>query len=591
MCVLMKDYRVLCLIFLTLIALFLVVNPLISKTEGVIVTFVGTNSACKEVIFVDSYITEITGMPVKNVNDFNRITKNIKGPITLIVDANPRSCTIPENSSLDVKVRNVKVGGIKTSLGIGGGSYFIYKSEKEVSKNVLQNILNVIKSRAHSYNLINTVIKIENESIYIVSGPQEDSHVELLTERGFLEAKMIENVEFTNKRSEFTLNNSVYEVVWKSNNSIAINGSVYKINQNFILNDFNFKVENVSDNSTKLSIHIFDDKDLILQDDQTGSSRIVKQGNGYVLVVPVILSNNASKNFARATVNREITIDPSSGEGFLKDPLSIFIDEKSFINLPIRAADAGTFTGQLVLWKYTTSEKEASNDLIRLKTIVEFKSLPNNLLLIESGDYKSSSSELYFSLLLFGIILLAVTFSIFFLIRYKKNGIIIVSLLTMMLAEITFSIGVIVMPWFGLFLFFICIGFLILKGEADNWINWVTMFLMFVLSVGISISNLILDEYSIVGMFIVCLLSLITGSVISHNILLKKDVHFVGEYKKSLKIVWRLSFIATVFLVLLFFSINELRVFSTVVFIGVLSFLAFTRPIYLNLIDKSTKKD
>ena len=586
----MKDYRPLVFVCLSLIALFIFVYPLIVKTEGVIVTFVGTNSACKDVISVDSYITEITGMPVKNMNDFNRITKNLKGPITLIIDDNPRSCTIPENSSLDVKVRNVRIGGIKTSIEIGGGSYFVFKPEKEVSQNALQNILSTIKSRAKSYNLINTIIRIENESILIISGSQEDNYAELLTEKGLLYGKITEIIDFTNKRSEFTLNKSLYEVVLKGNNSIAINGSVYKIDQNFILNGLSFKVENISDNTTILSIQIFNDKDLILQEDTTSSSRIMKQGNGYVLVVPVILSNNASENFARATVNKEITIDPSTGEGYLKSPLLIFIDEKQFTNLPIRAVDAGKTTGQLILWKYTQSEKEASNDLIRLKSIIEFKSLPTDLRLIETGDYKSSSGKFYFSLLLYGVLISAAIFSIFFLVRYKKRGIIIGTLLAVILAEIVFAIGVIVIPWFGLFLFFICIILAVLNGEVDNWISWTTIFLMFVLSVGIAMTNLILDEYSIIGMLVVVLFSLAMGSIIGDKILLKKDVHFIGEYKKSLKFVWWASFITTIFLLALFFSINELRVFSAVIFVGVLSFATLTRPIYFNLIEKTTKK-
>jgi len=257
----MKDYGPLVFVCLSLIVLFIFVYPLIFKTEGVIVTSVGTNSACKDVISVDSYITEITGIPVKNMNDFNKITKDLKGPITLIVDDNPRSCTIPENSSLDVKVRNVRIGGIKTSIEIGGGSYFVFKPKKEVSQNVLQNILSVIESRVKSYNLINTIISTENNSIYIVSGSQEDNYVELLTEKGILNGKIMESIDFTNERSEFTLNNSLYEVVLKSNNSISINGSVYKIDQNFILNDLSFKVENISGNTTMLSIQIFDDKD------------------------------------------------------------------------------------------------------------------------------------------------------------------------------------------------------------------------------------------------------------------------------------------------------------------------------------------
>jgi len=585
----MKDYRPFVFLGLILISSILFLFPLIVKTGGVIVTYVGANSACKDVISLGSYITEITGKPTKNMNDFNEITKNLDGPITLIIDNNPRSCTIPEDSSLDVKVRNIESAGLKTSIEIGGGTYFIFEPEEEVSENVLQNILDVIKSRVRSYNLINTIIDTENESVYIISSPQENNYVDLLTEPGVLEGKIMETVYFTDKKSEFTLNDSLYEVVL-GDNSITINGSKYKKDQYFILNDLSLKVENVSENTSTLSIHVFNNKDLTLSEDAASSSRILKQGGGYVLVLPVVLSKDSSESFAKATAGQEITINPTTGEGLLKNPLLIFIDEEAFINLPVGAIDVGKPISQLVLWKYSSSEEEASNDLIRLKSVIEFKNLPTNLLLIESGDYKSPSGGFYSSLFLYGVITLTVVFGSLFFVRYKKRGIIVLPLLSMILAEMLFVVGITEMSWLSLLLFFVCTIFLVLNGEINNWFGWASLLLMFVLSIGISMTNVILDSYSIVGMLAIVLFSLIVGTLIGDKPLAKKDVHIIGQYKKSLKLFWKVCFITTVFLVVLFFSFDKLRTFSTVVYVGVISFVALTIPIYFSLIEKLTKK-
>jgi len=585
----MKDYRFLVLLFLVLIASVFIIYPLIIGEEGVIVTSVEPDSACKNEIRSGSYITEITGKRVRNVNDFNTLTKDLKGPITLLVDYNPRSCTISENSSLNIKVRNVKEGGLKTSAEIGGGSYFVFKPENEVTENDLQDILSIIKSRANQYKLINTIGYVENESIYLISGPQEDNYVSLLTEPGLLEGKIIKTVYFTDKKSEFTLNNSLYEVRWKDENSITINGSIYKKNQDFVLNNLNIKVDNITGNSTSLSIHIFENKELIFSEDLVGSSRILKQGGGYVFVLPIELSDISSENFARSTAGQEIAIDPGSGEGYLRDPLIISIDGTTFINLPIRAVDAGKPTKELVLWKFTQTEKEASDDLIRLKSLIEFKNLPTELLLINTGDYESDYGGFYLNLFFYGVLATTGIFLIFALIRYKKSFAMALILIILVLVNLIVDVGVIQMPWFVLSFFCVCVVFVVWKGDLGDWIGWASLLLMFVLSIGISMTNLILDVYSIISMLGVYIFGLIIGFFVSDKTIIK-DVHITGEYKKSLKLIWKFSLLATIVLLVLFFSLDDLRGLTTIIYVGIFSFVSLTVPIYFNFLEKTRKK-
>jgi len=434
-----KDTRLYVFASLVLIASILSVYSYFVKTGGVIVASIDANSACKDIITTDSIITELTGIPIKNSNDFVRVTKNLKGPITMIISGNPRSCNIPENSSLSVIVSNIKSGGLKLSVEINGGTYFLFKPEDKVSQDALQSTLKTIKSRLKSYSLINTIVNVENDSITLVSGLDEEEYTSVLTERGVLECGMIHRLDFTNKKSEFTLNESTYEVLLKKDNLISINGSEYKKNQALNLDGLNIRVENISSNTTILFVKIFSNGDLLIPKggvSQTGSSRIIKQNVGYVFVLPVALSNEASKIFAKATAGQEITINSATGEGFLKSPLTVLIDGKPFIELPVRSVDAGKTIEELILWGYKQTAEAASNDMLRLKSLVEFKELPVTLILKGSGAFRPTTENFYLKILLPGILIPILSISALFFVRYKKNGVVILPLILLCLGEI-----------------------------------------------------------------------------------------------------------------------------------------------------------
>ena len=589
----MKDARLFVFVCLVTITLVFFISPYIMKSQGVIVTSVDSNSACGDIIMTDSIITEIAGVPIKNTNDFTRVTKNLKGPVTFIINGNPRSCTIPENSSLSITIRNIKTGGLKFSVDIGGGTYFLFKPKKELPQDVLGNILNTIRFRSNSYNLINTIISIQNDSIKIVSGPEEEEYIKLLTEQGILEGDVIQKIDFTNKRGEFTLNESTYEVLLKKDNSIVINGTEYKENENLELNDLNIRVGNISSNATLLFVKIFDDEDLLLSNgdvSKIGSSRIAKQDSGYVFVLPVMLSSEASKNFARATAGQEIVINPTTGEGFLKFPLTILIDDKPFINLPLRSVDTGKIIGELILWGYKQTAEEASNDLLRLKNIIKFKSLPEELGLIETGDFHPSVGEFYLSLFLYGTLITILVILILFFVRHRKNGVLILPLILLCLGEIVLVSGTIIIPWFILLIFFSGIFFVILRGEIKGLIGWVALFLMFMMVVGIAMTKFVLGYYSVIGMTAVLSSSLILEAIIADKVLNKTDLPLTSELKRFLEKFWWFATIATMFLLPLFFLVDILRGFFATIFVGILTISILITPIYFKIIEKMGKK-
>lgn len=588
----MKDTRLYVFVILVLIASILSLYSYFAKASGVIVNSIDANSVCKDIITIDSIITEVIGMPIKDSNDFARVTKNLKGPITMIINGNPRSCNIQENSSLILAVSNVKSGGLRLSVEINGGGYFLFKPENNVSQDVLRNTFKIIKSRLKSYNLINTIVNEENDSIKLVSGPDEEGYIRFLTERGILEGGVIHKLDFTNRRSEFTLNESTYEVLLKKDNLISINGSEYKKTQILNLNGLDIRIENISSNTTILFVKIFSNEDLVIPKSgvtQTSSSRIIKQNVGYVFVLPVAIFNEASKNFAKATVGQEIIINSATGEGFLKSSLTVLIDGKPFIELPVRSVEAGKAIEELILWGYKPTAEAAGIDMLKLKSLVEFKELPVTLILKGTGVFLPTTENFYLKILLFGVLTPILITSVLFFARYKKNGVVFLPLILLCLSEIILILGTLTATWFILLIFFSGFFYVVLGGEIKSLIEWVGLVLMFVMTIGIVMTNWVLDSFSVIGIIMVMPLSLILETIVADKVLYKKDVHVTGEFKRSLKKIWLFSSIITIFLLILFFSVDVLRGLSATLLIVVLTVSTMITPIYFKIIEKICK--
>ena len=583
---LMKNIRIIVLVALVLASLAILILPKFLKPAGVIVTSIEADSPCKDIITTGSVITGVGGRPVGNLNDFTRFTKDIEGTMTFMVNNNPRSCRIPQNSTIGVKVKPIETGGLNLGVDVWGGTFYSFKPEGGFSEQTVE----ILESRATQYGLSNIRIESEDSSIRVVIGPEEEGYLGLLTEQGILEGKLIQTVEFMDEKSKFIFNDKTYEAILKSDKSILINDSEYKIDQYFSLDEVEIQIMNISGNTTTLSVNVFDEGDLtIVKDPGAGSERVIKQDSGYVYAIPVQLSEEAGKNFAKATKGQEVTINPGTGETFLINPLVLFIDGNPFIDLPVSGLDVGEEKKDLIIWEYRTTLKEATNDMLRLKSVIESKRLPTELVLLESGRFSSTSGEFFISLPLYTILIVSVITSILFFLRYRKRGVVVLLLILMTLAEIVLIIGTISSPWFVILIFLVGVGLTIIKGEIHSWVNYLTVFLMFVIVVGIVMSKWILNAPSIVGLVVVIIFSIGQAIFIGDQGLVGKESYTPTDYKRSLRILWLSTTIATLGLLPLFFVGGMLKGFAMTTIVGVLASAIMTKPTYIDVIKKFCK--
>jgi len=587
-----KDVRLISLIVLIVASLILIIYPKFSRGTGVIVTSIGVDMPCKDVISVGSTIKEVAGRPISNRDDFIRISKDLKGSITLIINNNPRSCKIPENSTLNLSVKNIGKEGIKVGIDIGGGTLFLFKLEENVSETVTERTLEVLESRIKVYDLYNTRVEdVENGLIKIIMGSEEEKDLNLLTERGALEGGLTQRVELKNRKGEFKFNDKTYEVVLKNDEAVLVNDSEYILNERFVLNNVEFQVRDISGNTTTFFVNMFDEKDLTIQEETqaTSSKRIIKQDRGYVYVIPVLLSEKASKNFAKTTKGQEMIIDPGSGESFLQNPLVFFIDENLIADLPISGSDAGKEIDNLIIWEFKTTIGEATSDMTRFTSVLKTKRLPTNLVLVKTESFSPTLDDFLITLPLYTILITIVVLSIIFFIRYRKRGVMILPLLLLSFCGIVLVFGVLSFQWFVLLIFLLGLTIVLISGEAREWISWLSLFLMFIMVAGIVVSKWVFDFSTIIGLMATLIFGVCQGGIIGDRFLTGKKVYSQAEYKYSLRYLWVLTTIVTMALTVLFFVGSSFRSFAMATIIGVLTSTTITTPIYSNLIKKVSK--
>jgi len=590
----MKNFGLIALIFLILISLVLIIYPEFRKAVGVIVTSIDMDSPCRDIMAVGSTITGIENKVVKNSYEFVELTKDLEGVVTFTINKNPRSCNIPKGSRLGVTVTDIKRARIKLGTDLWGGVYYLFESDAPP-----QDLIEPIRQRSAKYGLSNTKIELHNNTfVKIITGSDEVGYVNLLTERGNLEGRVIETIDFSEKTVEFMFNDRLYEMSLNDGKSVMINKSEYKMGDYFELDEVEIVVENISKNTTTFSIEIFDDKDLtLIQDTRIGSSRIVKQASGYIFVIPIELSDRAGEDYEKTTKNLEVAVNPATGESFSKYPISIFIDNELFISVPILSEEMGKKPKSLALWGYSSGVEEATENMVRLKTIIEMKSLPGELTLVGREGFESGYGELLTTSLLFVMLIASVITAVLFFVKFRKSGVASLPLILMVLSGPMIILGILSVNWFALIIFCVCAVVTFFRGGIHDWKGWVGVFLFFILIVGMTMSKWgsgwVLDASFIIGLTAAALIGFGQNIFIGMGVLTKKESFSLSDYKKASAKMWLFSTCFAFILTILYFVSNFTGIMSAgfimTTTIGMWINLSLILPTYTNMTKKFIK--
>jgi hypothetical protein len=423
----LKNPRFVLLIILFVVSIFLVLPR---YTPGVRVTFVGKKSACRDVISEGDIITMFNERPIVNQQDFYDAVKTATGIVRMNVNRKPLTCEIPENETLNIKVKNLESRGLVFGTDIQGGVLYILEPRAPVNT---VEILNKLNKRIETYGMTETRAISYDNKIGISTIYFKD--IRPLIEVGALEAKIQHEIELKNNTGRIKIGNDTY-VVKRANNGILVNNSYYTINQSFYLDNIKIYIENVTEKSLIISALFFSNDDVveILKD-----YSYVKYDPNYRIyrfVVPVRITNEASRRFAKITTG--LRKEFIGAKFVLKANLVLTLDGETISKLSIPLELAGKPFETPSVTGFTGSREEALNKKMKLYAVLESGPLPTELKVVEIREVEPKTSLSYFTPF---FLTEFVVFSIFLLVRYKSLRILAYTLLLLIL-EIIAIIGV-----------------------------------------------------------------------------------------------------------------------------------------------------
>jgi len=227
--------------------------------DGVEVVYVAETSPAKGVLEQGMTITEVNGQKINDVDDWNRLTDGLKGPVTL--KANAKGYEFHVNDTLGIDVMPIERTNMDFGLDLRGGTWIILKPSENASREMIDQIIATLQTRANIYGL-------KEMKLYPVGGADgwyiqleaagigSDIVNDLLSRQGSFEAKIFKPVDITENKGAMILGPERFEIT-VLNESIEINNTIIAPNQTFNLNGIDFQYLNKTQNRLNFLATVF----------------------------------------------------------------------------------------------------------------------------------------------------------------------------------------------------------------------------------------------------------------------------------------------------------------------------------------------
>jgi hypothetical protein len=539
---LLKNIRVVAVLLLALVFTYLLVSPYIFKKSGVVVSAVDKGNKCGSIGEGD-VITNVLGSYVENSEDFRAVETGIKENeyVTMVINNGPGGCTAVRDGYLGLTVDDVPSNELRFGIDIGGGFTAVLEPEKELGKNEVGGVVQILRKRADVYNLPETTITASDTSIRINSLSTEK--ISWLIAAGKFETKILEEVKLQDSVGKIPVGDNSYSIELV-NNSLRINGSLYGMGEEFELEDVKFSIKNMTGSNVAVEATVFENKDVV-RVLQGGSVSYNANARTYEFTVPIEISTEASGRFAKVVKKIPTTV---TGENIILNGFLVYYLEGHQISrLNIPAEFARQVVKQISIVGFSTSMTEASNTRLKTLGAVESGVLPVGLKVVGMEKYeprlKIFSMELFGSML--GLVVVSVI-SVFYW-RYKN-------------------------PSFGLF----AVALVLLE-------------LALVLGTVAAAQQLagavwVINLTTIAGFTAVLIVSSIQMIVLSEQVLKKKDLSISHKYKKIIDVSAAANW--AVFGVGFLILFSTWRFFGLTLLMGFVFDVLFMRPVYRDFIRR-----
>lgn len=379
---LLENFRFIVLLVILSISLWFLISPYIFKKTGVVVTFLDEGSRCGDMTEGD-VITQIGGFAIKDLAGFNRALNTIKANeyAAMVVNNEPGGCVGVEDGNLGITVRNVPSDILKFGLDVQGGIVARVRLGESATKDDLKAVAATIEKRIETLGLPETRVVL-NDDIKIASLTSEK--INLLICQGNFEAKISQGIRLKNGSGEIRVGGNGYSVK-AFDGKLRVNGSDYQINDSFFLENIEFDLINVTNESAVVESVIFTNDDVLNVLTAFAYARYEPNFRVYEFNVPVDISKEASDRFIKIT-NGLGTVFTGT-KPILAGSLVYRLDEEeiSRLNIPMEMTETDISSISIVGFK--ESMDDAINEKSRIELALSGR-LPFDLMIVGIEDLK-----------------------------------------------------------------------------------------------------------------------------------------------------------------------------------------------------------
>jgi preprotein translocase subunit SecD len=425
---LLKNWRILLMIFSVVISIFLI-NPI--SQSGVRVESVSKNSSFYNVVNVGEYITWANEKEIKTPEDFYQF-ENFTGNFRFIHSGELEIINIKE-LGLGIEVSKPSLTNLNFGLDLVGGTRVLLKPKENVTDATMQQIVGTLETRINVFGLkeakfqrINDVTGEKYVQIEMAGGSKEEVE-NLLAKQGKFEGKIPRIIIFENNTGSLTLDEE-HEIRLVGNETI-IDGMALKENDTSNLEGIDFQVLNLSDNNVTLMFTVFTGSDIqsVCLQEQTGIcvSRIIQQSGGWEFNFQVFITQDGAEKFAKVTKTMKVITDPNTGTKYLENRITLYLDENVITDLSIAADLKGKALTSPAITGFRQTRKEAFEEQLMLKSILQSGSLPVSLETIKIDEISPTLGGEFFREAVLAAVIATVSVMAVIFIRYRKFKILI----------------------------------------------------------------------------------------------------------------------------------------------------------------------
>ncbi len=597
--VMLKYWRVLMLLIMVLGSLFAVgMKYYPYGRNGVEIVYVSNTSPASGVLVQGMQITHINSRKVANSLEWDSLTKNLSGTITLMANGREYKFRMNDSHGLGIDVMDMERTNLELGLDLRGGTRIILQPEEEnVTKEDIAQVISTLNTRANLFGLkemkVSSLTGADGRHYVQIeaAGLNREVIEELLSRQGTFRAMVEKPVALKNRKGTMEIGDDMYPVFAVPNTTkIRVGNITVDENGTFELSGVSFVYENVTNNKALFLARAYTGTDIELVYSDPQHSGVIPASGGYKFYFVVLVSEEGAKRFAAVTKGIPSILDVRTGERYLDSRILLYLDNQLVSDLRISSELGGKIYNTPQITGFRSEIDDATQEKLRLQTILRSGALPTTLKTV-SVDVLSPTLGTEFissTLLAAGLAGIAVILVVF--IRYRRFKVAVPLVLTG-LSEAIIILGIAATNDTAVWVSVLVLNFTLIsaawwkKHEIDIY-AWIGAILIPLLG----LMSWTIDLPAIAGIVAVIGTGMDDQIIIADETLSGRKDKRVYSLRERIKRAFFIIFGSAATTIaamtpLMFIGIGLVRGFAITTIVGVLIGILITRPAYAKIIE------